>query len=192
MLATASSLRQGMDAMVPPLTDVPSTSLLVPSSGSTLSGSNYLDAYAADPVAYERQVPALRWNLRLRCPVVCTATSTHYGWLCPWDTTTVPERLLRLGVRGVQRGRERIQSRRGHHREQPAPHEHRSSPAGATLSGSTYLDASASNATSVEFLLFGGRTASAPVVCTATPDLLRMVVRLEYHDGSQRLLRLGV
>ena len=41
---------------------------------------------------------------------------------------------------------------------------------GATISGSTILDASASNATSVEFLLFGGTYGySAPVVCTATP-----------------------
>ena len=40
---------------------------------------------------------------------------------------------------------------------------------GATLSGSTYLDASRSNATSVEFLLFGGTYGyAAPVVCTAT------------------------
>ncbi len=40
---------------------------------------------------------------------------------------------------------------------------------GATLSGSTHLDASASNATSVEFLLFGGTYGySALVVCTAT------------------------
>ena len=41
---------------------------------------------------------------------------------------------------------------------------------GATLSGSTYLDAAATNATSVEFRLFGGIYGySAPVVCTATP-----------------------
>ena len=39
----------------------------------------------------------------------------------------------------------------------------------ATLSGSTYLDASASNATSVEFRTFGGSYGyNAPVLCTAT------------------------
>jgi PKD repeat protein len=43
---------------------------------------------------------------------------------------------------------------------------------GATLSGSTYLDASASNATSVKFLLFGGSYGyNAPVLCTATPTI---------------------
>jgi hypothetical protein len=36
---------------------------------------------------------------------------------------------------------------------------------GATLSGSTYLDATASNATSVRFLLYGY---ASPVACTAT------------------------
>ncbi len=43
---------------------------------------------------------------------------------------------------------------------------------GATLSGSTYLDAYASNATSVKFLLFGGSYGyAAPVVCTASPTI---------------------
>src|ERR1035441_4008596 len=42
---------------------------------------------------------------------------------------------------------------------------------GATLSGSTLLDASASNATSVKFQLFGGIYGFfGPVLCTATPD----------------------
>ena len=64
---------------------------------------------------------------------------------------------------------------------------------GATLSGSTTLDASASNATSVEFRLFGGSYGfNAPVLCTATLDHLRMVVQLEHHDRPKRLLRLIV
>ena len=64
---------------------------------------------------------------------------------------------------------------------------------GATLSGSTTLDASASNATSVEFRLFGGSYGyNAPVLCTATQTDLRMVVRLEHHDGPQRFVHLGV
>ena len=43
---------------------------------------------------------------------------------------------------------------------------------GTTLSGLTYLDAFASNATSVEFRLFGGIYGySGPVVCTATLTL---------------------
>ena len=43
---------------------------------------------------------------------------------------------------------------------------------GATVSGSTILDASATNTTSVEFRLFGGIYGySAPVLCTATLTL---------------------
>ena len=66
---------------------------------------------------------------------------------------------------------------------------------GATLSGTAAtLDASASNATSVKFLLFGGilRLFRSPVICTATLDLLRMGVQLEHHDGTQRLLHPGI
>jgi hypothetical protein len=45
-------------------------------------------------------------------------------------------------------------------------------PNGATVSGTTTLDATASNATSVEFRLFGGSYGySGPVICTATPTL---------------------
>ena len=63
---------------------------------------------------------------------------------------------------------------------------------GATLSGSTYLDASASNATSVEFLLLGGTYGfSARVICTAKSARSRMVVHMEYEDRSRRFLRPG-
>ena len=61
---------------------------------------------------------------------------------------------------------------------------------GATVSGSTLLDASASNATSVEFQLFGGIYGFyGPVALHGHADLLRMVVQLEHHDGPQRFLR---
>ena len=64
---------------------------------------------------------------------------------------------------------------------------------GATLSGSTTLDASASNATSVKFLLFGGSYGySARGALHGDADLLRMGVQLEHYDGPQRLLHLGV
>ena len=49
---------------------------------------------------------------------------------------------------------------------------------GATLSGSTYLDVSAPNATAVKFLLFGGSFGfNAPVLCTATLTLYGWVWR---------------
>ena len=64
---------------------------------------------------------------------------------------------------------------------------------GATLSGGTYLDASASNATSVEFRLFGGIYGYyAPDTLHRHADHLRMAVRLEHHDGPQWHVQLGV
>ena len=54
VLATTSSLRQGMDAMVAPLTNVPSVpTTTIPSSGATLSGSTYLDAFATNATSVQ-------------------------------------------------------------------------------------------------------------------------------------------
>ena len=61
---------------------------------------------------------------------------------------------------------------------------------GATMSGSTVLDASASNATSVEFRLFGGIYGYAARCSHGYADHLRMAVWLEHHDGPQRFLYL--
>jgi hypothetical protein len=66
----------------------PGTSVLVPSSGATLSGSTYLDASASNATSVEFLLFGGPYGYS--APVVCTATSTYYGWLCSWDTTTVP------------------------------------------------------------------------------------------------------
>ena len=59
--------------------------------------------------------------------------------------------------------------------------------------GIATLDASASNATGVEFRLFGGIYGyDAPVICTATPTYLRLALQLEHHDGPQWDLHLGI
>ena len=67
----------------------PSTSVLVPSSGATLSGSTYLDASASNATSVEFLLFGGAYGYN--APVVCTATPTYYGWLCSWDTTTVPD-----------------------------------------------------------------------------------------------------
>ena len=88
-------------------------------------------------------------------PVICTAAPTYYGWLCSWNTTTVPNgsyERLRPGEGGsaFSIGRQLTVNN-------PPPTTSVLLPSnGATLSGSTTFDASASNATSVEFRLFGG------------------------------------
>jgi hypothetical protein len=66
----------------------PSTSVLVPSSGATLSGSTYLDASATNATSVEFLLFGGTYGYS--APVVCTATLTYYGWLCSWNTTDVP------------------------------------------------------------------------------------------------------
>lgn len=66
----------------------PSTSVLVPSSGATLSGSTYLDASASNATGVDFSLFGGIYGYA--APVVCTATPTYYGWLCSWNTTDVP------------------------------------------------------------------------------------------------------
>jgi hypothetical protein len=66
----------------------PTTSLLVPSEGATLSGSTDLDASASDASSVEFLL--FGGSYGFDAPVVCTATATLYGWLCAWNTTTAP------------------------------------------------------------------------------------------------------
>ncbi len=66
----------------------PSTSVLVPPSGATLSGSTYLDASASNATSVEFLLFGGTYGYS--APVVCTATLTYYGWLCAWNTTAVP------------------------------------------------------------------------------------------------------
>ena len=62
--------------------------MLVPASGATLSGSTYLDASASNATSVEFLLFGGTYGYD--APVVCTATLSYYGWLCSWNTTTVP------------------------------------------------------------------------------------------------------
>ena len=66
----------------------PTSSVLVPTSGANVSGgSSVLDATAAanvSSVTYELSGGTLTDH------VIATGTSTYYGWLAKWNTTTVP------------------------------------------------------------------------------------------------------
>jgi streptogramin lyase len=67
----------------------PTTSVLVPSSGATLSGTAAtLDASASNATSVKFLL--FGGSFGFNAPVVCTATATIYGWLCAWNTTTVP------------------------------------------------------------------------------------------------------
>ncbi len=66
----------------------PTRSILIPSNGATLSGSTYLDASASNATSVKFLLFGGIYGYS--APVVCTATATIFGWLCAWNTTTVP------------------------------------------------------------------------------------------------------
>src|SRR6185437_12090510 len=69
-------------------TPAPSTSVLIPSKGTSLSGSTSLDASATNATSVSFVL--FGGNYGFNAPVVCTATPTLFGWLCTWNTATVP------------------------------------------------------------------------------------------------------
>jgi outer membrane protein assembly factor BamB len=64
----------------------PSTSVVIPSNGATLTGSQYLDASASNNVT---KVEFYLTGGTLNNALIATATPTYYGWLTGWNTTTV-------------------------------------------------------------------------------------------------------
>jgi hypothetical protein len=70
-------------------TPAPTTTVGFPSKGATLSGSTYLDASASNATSVE--VRLFGGSYGYDAPVVCTGTKTDYGWVCSWNTTTVPK-----------------------------------------------------------------------------------------------------
>lgn len=77
----------------------PSVSIVLPSNGATLSGSQWLDAVASPgvtsvefealtgtPNACPQRLASAEWLC-----VIGFATPTQYGWLFDWDTTQVPD-----------------------------------------------------------------------------------------------------
>ena len=103
--------------------------------------------------------------------VIATATPTIYGWLAQWNTTTVPNGTYTLQSVATDADNNTDTSTAITVTVDNPPTTSVLSPSkGATLSGSTLLGASASNATSVEFWLLGGSYGlSGHLIGTATP-----------------------
>ncbi len=96
VLATVAAMRTGMNSMQAPLTTVtvdntpPVTSVIIPASGATLTGTGaLLDATASDNVSVASVVFTLTGGTYSNS-VIGSATPTLYGYLNIWDTTTVP------------------------------------------------------------------------------------------------------
>ncbi len=66
----------------------PTTSVLIPSAGSSLSGVTYLDALGSNASSVEFRL--FGGSFGADPPVICRATPTVYGWLCRWNTKRVP------------------------------------------------------------------------------------------------------
>ena len=143
--------------------------VVLPLNDSTLSGSTDLDASASNATSVEFLL--FGGSYGFSAPVICTATLTLYGWVCSWNTATVPNRNYSLVSYASGPGGSTASAGVGVTVKNPLPTTSVLIPSkGATMSGtSATLDASASNATSVKFLLFGGSYGfNAPVTCTAT------------------------
>ncbi len=149
----------------------PATSVLIPSDGAFLSGSQYLDASASDNVGVTN-VQFVLTGGTLNDAVIATATSTPYGWVADWDTTTVPDGTYTLqseaydtnGNTGLSPGITVGIDNNLAATSIVIPSD------GAFITGSQYLDASASDifgVTNVQFVLTGG-TLNDAVIATAT------------------------
>ncbi len=156
----------------------PTTAVLIPGSGSTLSGSSsLLDASAS------ANVTGVRYELSggaLSDQIIATATATIYGWVAQWNTTSVPNGTYALQSVAAYGG--------GGSGTSPAvsltvanapPTTAVLIPgSGSTLSGSSsLLDASASaNVTGVRYELSGGAL-SDQIIATATATIYGWVAQ---------------
>jgi hypothetical protein len=145
----------------------PTTKVVLPSNGATLSGGIYLGATAS---AGTTQVKFEITGNGLTNDVIDTAASTVYGWIGAWDTTTVPNGFYALQSVASTGG--------GLTGTSPAilvavnnlttavvlPK------ANAVMSGSNYVDATASaGTTQVKFVLSGNGLLGDVIVATTTP-----------------------
>jgi beta-glucanase (GH16 family) len=152
------------------ITVTPTTSVVKPSKGATVSGSQTLDALASSGV---KQVHYDLTGGSLSDVVIATASSTAYGWVASWNTTAVPNGTYTLqsvaiyasGGSGTSPGVIVTVNN-------PPPTTSVLIPAkGAIESGKVSLSASASSrVTSVKFELSGGPE-NDTVIATAAPSL---------------------
>jgi Calcineurin-like phosphoesterase/Bacterial Ig domain len=144
----------------------PTTYVAVPSNGATLSGTSAgLDAGASNATSVQFLITGGSYSNH----VIGTATQSIYGWIYNWNTTTVPNGSYTLRSEAFNSSGSAFSANVSITVNNPLPTTYVAVPSnGATLSGtSAGLDAGASNATSVQFLITGG-SYSNQVIGTAT------------------------
>jgi hypothetical protein len=67
----------------------PTTSVLVPSAGTTVQGNTYVDAGASSQNAMARVKFEISGG-SISDQVIGSGTATQFGWLAQWNTTGVP------------------------------------------------------------------------------------------------------
>jgi hypothetical protein len=69
----------------------PTTSVMIPSSGASVSGSQVLLDAAASLNVGVKQVQFHLTGGSLNNALIATATSTYFGWAASWNSMTVPD-----------------------------------------------------------------------------------------------------
>jgi hypothetical protein len=171
VLASLPAMRAGMDAMVAPAVATPTTTVVLPSGGATISGTQNLDAGATPGVG---KVQFEVSGNGLTNDVVATASLTAFGWFATWDTTGVPNGTYTLQSVATYPGSKISGTSPGVTVtvNNPAPTTSMVLPsAGGTLWGSNYVDATASAGTSQVQFVLNGNGISNDVIATAVPTL---------------------
>jgi hypothetical protein len=134
-----------------------------------VSGRQYLDAVASPGTS---QVEYQLTGNGLTNDVIATAAPTLYGWLAAFDTTTVPNGTYSLQSVATSGGLTGTSPAVTVTVDNAAPTTSVVLPsAGASVSGSQYLDATASpGVTSVKYELSGNGLSNDPIA-TGTPTL---------------------
>ncbi len=149
------------------------TRVLVPASGSTLSGRPYLDAEAGNGPGVNKVLFELSGGPSdLSDQVIATGTPTIVGWLAQWNSASVPNGAYTLeSVAADADAGSDTSTAVSLTVDNPTPTTTVVLPAaGATLKGSQYLDATASSDVStVTYELSGGPSdLSDQVIASAT------------------------
>ncbi len=150
----------------------PTTSVLVPSNGASLTGNQWLDASAFDYGTLTKVEFRLTGGT-LNKALIATGTATYYGWLAFWSSTNVPNGTYTLqSVAYDAGGLSTYSAGVTVNVDNPLPTTSVLLPsAGANLSGNQWLDAGASGnvaVNKVEFRITGGALNDV-LVATGTP-----------------------